>query len=209
MRSPCFEQLAPFADQWLCTDVSASGPVSRTVGDLLTNLGRYDEAEQQFERPTLRVRNGRLVLPGPDRLLVGSMLVRRGWPEDRARAREASRPGLPGRGCARVRHGRTPGGRAARRHRVLSVTCGAVENIAITDDAARTRPPDRIRRTELVGPGGGADRPLAAQGHPVHDPALTLVVEDPEVHGGPVVPEGQCPRLPVVAHHERRVVMWS
>ncbi len=45
---PLLEQLAPFADQWLCTDVSASGPVSRTVGDLLTNLGRYDEAERQF-----------------------------------------------------------------------------------------------------------------------------------------------------------------
>jgi tetratricopeptide (TPR) repeat protein len=45
---PLLDQLAPFADQWLCTDVSASGPVSRTVGDLLTNLGRYDEAEKQF-----------------------------------------------------------------------------------------------------------------------------------------------------------------
>ena len=33
---PLLEQLAPFSDQWLYTDVATSGPVSRSLGDLST-----------------------------------------------------------------------------------------------------------------------------------------------------------------------------
>lgn len=46
--APLFERLVPFADQWLYTDVATSGPISRSVGDLLAVLGCYDEAEVHF-----------------------------------------------------------------------------------------------------------------------------------------------------------------
>ena len=51
---PVLERLTPFANQWLYTDVVTSGPVSRSVGDLLSVLGRYAEAEiaHLLTRPT-------------------------------------------------------------------------------------------------------------------------------------------------------------
>ena len=45
---PLLDQLAPFSDQWLYTDVVTSGPVSRSLGDLSVILGRYDEADRYF-----------------------------------------------------------------------------------------------------------------------------------------------------------------
>jgi hypothetical protein len=45
---PVLDRLAPFADQWLYTDVATSGPVSRSLGDLASVLGRYDEADASF-----------------------------------------------------------------------------------------------------------------------------------------------------------------
>ncbi len=45
---PILERLAPFADQWLYTDVATSGPISRTLGGLATVLGRFGEAESYF-----------------------------------------------------------------------------------------------------------------------------------------------------------------
>src|SRR6516165_5471517 len=47
-----------------------------------------------------------------------------------------------------------------------------------------------------------ADRAVAGQSHPVHDPGVALVVEDAEVHGGPVVPHCERPRAPVVTDDE-------
>ena len=45
---PILERLAPFADQWLYTDVATSGPVARSLGGLATILGRYNEADAYF-----------------------------------------------------------------------------------------------------------------------------------------------------------------
>ena len=118
---PLLDQLAPFSDQWLCTDVSASGPVSRTVGDLLTNLGRYDEAETAVRGgPFFERRGGRLVLPGPDGLLVGPDA---GPARRSGRSRQGLRPAHEGpQRCqlAWVRHRRAPGGCRARTHRPLN-----------------------------------------------------------------------------------------
>ena len=45
---PMLERLAPFADQWLYTDVAAAGPISRSLGGLAAVLGRFDEANDYF-----------------------------------------------------------------------------------------------------------------------------------------------------------------
>ena len=42
------EQLQPFADQWHYSDIAAAGPLARTIGDLATVLGRFDEADACF-----------------------------------------------------------------------------------------------------------------------------------------------------------------
>jgi tetratricopeptide (TPR) repeat protein len=86
---PLIDQLAPFTDQWLCTDVSASGPVSRTVGDLLTNLGRYDEAERQFASAlaSSTKADATFFMTQVDHSW-GRMLVERDAPGDRDRAHE-------------------------------------------------------------------------------------------------------------------------
>ncbi len=86
---PLLEQLAPFADQWLCTDVSASGPVSRTVGDLLTNLGRYGEAEKQFAAAQASSRKAdALFFMAQTDQAWGRMLTQRDAPGDRDRAHD-------------------------------------------------------------------------------------------------------------------------
>ncbi len=84
---PLLNQLAPFADQWLCTDVSASGPVSRTVGDLLTNLGRYDEAEKHFSaaHTSATLADASFFMAQTD-YSWGRMLAQRDAPGDRDRA---------------------------------------------------------------------------------------------------------------------------
>jgi tetratricopeptide (TPR) repeat protein len=84
---PLLDQLAPFADQWLCTDVSASGPVSRTVGDLLTNLGRHDEAEKHFSaaHTSATLADASFFMAQTD-YSWGRMLAQRDAPGDRDRA---------------------------------------------------------------------------------------------------------------------------
>ena len=84
---PLLEQLAPFSDQWLYTDVSTSGPVSRSVGDLLTVLRRYDEAERAFEDAddSCEKADARFFDAQTD-LSWGRMLARRDAPDDRSRA---------------------------------------------------------------------------------------------------------------------------
>jgi tetratricopeptide (TPR) repeat protein len=44
------ERLAPFAEQWLYTDVTTSGPVSHSLGGLAALLGRFDDADAYFAR---------------------------------------------------------------------------------------------------------------------------------------------------------------
>jgi len=85
---PVLEKLAPFVDQWLYTDVATSGPISRSVGDLLTVLGRYDEAEVHFEHSAQSSdRAGARFFSARTDLSWGRMLVERRAPGDSARAR--------------------------------------------------------------------------------------------------------------------------
>jgi DNA-binding SARP family transcriptional activator len=86
---PLLEQLAPFSDQWLCTDVSASGPVSRTVADLLTILGRYEEAERQIaEARASCERTGATFFGTQADLSWGRLMIMRDAHGDRDRGRE-------------------------------------------------------------------------------------------------------------------------
>ncbi len=86
---PLLEQLAPFSDQWLYTDVSTSGPVSRSVGDLLVVLGRYDEAERAFAAAADSCQRAEAAFFGAQTdLSWGRMLARRNAPEDKERARQ-------------------------------------------------------------------------------------------------------------------------
>ncbi len=85
---PMLERLAPFSDQWLYTDVATSGPVSRSVGDLLTVLRRYDEAEAQFAHAAASSeRADAIFFAARTDLSWGRMLVERRAPGDGDRAR--------------------------------------------------------------------------------------------------------------------------
>ncbi len=84
---PLLEQLAPFSDQWLYTDVSTSGPVSRSVGELLVVLGRYDQAERAFEAAAASCQKAEAAFFGAQTdLSWGRMLARRNAPGDKERA---------------------------------------------------------------------------------------------------------------------------
>jgi hypothetical protein len=86
---PVLGQLAPFSDQWLYTDVTTAGPVSRPVGDLLTVLGRYDEAERAFESAHISCEQADAVFfRAQTDLSWGRMLARRQAPGDTTRARD-------------------------------------------------------------------------------------------------------------------------
>ena len=86
---PLLAQLAPFSDQWLCTDISASGPVGRTVADLLTNLDRYDEAEERVAQAHAAcVREKAVFFEAQADLSWGRLLAARDAPGDRDRARD-------------------------------------------------------------------------------------------------------------------------
>jgi DNA-binding SARP family transcriptional activator len=86
---PLLEQLAPFSDQWLYTDVSTAGPVSRSVGDLLVVLGRYDEAERAFEAAHASCQKADAAFFGAQTdLSWGRMLSRRNAPGDGPLARQ-------------------------------------------------------------------------------------------------------------------------
>ena len=86
---PVFEQLAPFANQWLYTDVATSGPVSRSLGGLATVLGRYNEADAYFARSAESSdRAGAKFFAAQTDLLWGRMLAERQAPGDTKKARE-------------------------------------------------------------------------------------------------------------------------
>jgi len=85
---PILEQLAPYSDQWLYTDIATAGPVSRTVGDLLTVLGRYSEAEIQFAHAADSSRRaGARYFAARTDLSWGRMLAERRAPGDSEQAR--------------------------------------------------------------------------------------------------------------------------
>ena len=88
---PLLEHLAPFSDQWLCTDVSASGPLSRTIGDLLTIVGRYDDAEKHFSaaHASATLADASFFMAQTD-YSWGRMLAQRDAPGDRDRAHAPS-----------------------------------------------------------------------------------------------------------------------
>jgi tetratricopeptide (TPR) repeat protein len=86
---PVLERLAPFADQWLYTDVATSGPISRSIGDLLVVLGRFDEAERQFIQSAASSHRAEAkYFIARTELSWGQMLVERRAPGDRNAARE-------------------------------------------------------------------------------------------------------------------------
>jgi class 3 adenylate cyclase/tetratricopeptide (TPR) repeat protein len=86
---PILDQLAPFSDQWLYTDVATSGPVSRSIGDLLVALGRYDEAEPQFARAAASSEKaGARFFSAQTDLSWGRMLVERSERGDSERSHE-------------------------------------------------------------------------------------------------------------------------
>jgi DNA-binding SARP family transcriptional activator len=81
---PILDQLTPFADQWLYTDVAVSGPVGRSVGDLLVLLGRHDEAEDHFARAAVSTeRADAWFFRAQTDLSWGRMCAARGDPGDR------------------------------------------------------------------------------------------------------------------------------
>ncbi len=85
---PVLDRLAPFADQWLYTDVATSGPISRTVGDLLTVVGRHEEAEAQFAHSAASSeRAGAKFFAARTDLSWGRLLVERRGSGDGERAR--------------------------------------------------------------------------------------------------------------------------
>jgi hypothetical protein len=48
LRVPLFDQLAPWANQWCTTGITAQGPISHYVGGLAAVLGHHDEADIYF-----------------------------------------------------------------------------------------------------------------------------------------------------------------
>jgi class 3 adenylate cyclase len=85
---PLFDQLAPWADQWCTTGVTAQGPIGHYVGGLATVLGRFDEADAYFAQAASMSTRARAKFFGARTdLLWGRMLVARGNPDDAARAR--------------------------------------------------------------------------------------------------------------------------
>jgi len=86
---PLLDQLAPFSDQWLYTDVVTSGPVSRSLGDLSAILGRYDEAGTYFAHSAASSEQaGAKFFAARTDLSWGRMLAERQAPADVDKARE-------------------------------------------------------------------------------------------------------------------------
>ena len=85
---PLFDQLAPWADQWCTTGVTAQGPIGHYVGGLATVLGRFDEADAYFAQAASMSTRARAKFFGARTdLLWGRMLVARGNSDDAGRAR--------------------------------------------------------------------------------------------------------------------------
>ena len=86
---PIYERLAPFADQWLYTDVATSGPVSRSLGGLATILGRYEEADTHFAHSAASSEQAHATFfAAQTDLLWGKMLLKRRSPVDHKKARD-------------------------------------------------------------------------------------------------------------------------
>ena len=85
---PLLNILAPYAEQWHYSDVSAAGPVSRTLGGLATLLGRFDEADRYLEMAarSSKVAGSTFFTAWTD-LYWGRMLVARDAPGDAIEAR--------------------------------------------------------------------------------------------------------------------------
>jgi len=82
---PLFEQLAPWADQWCTTGITAQGPIGHYVGGLATVLGRFDEADTYFAQAASMSTRARAKFFGARTdLLWGRMLIARGGPGDAA-----------------------------------------------------------------------------------------------------------------------------
>jgi class 3 adenylate cyclase len=87
--SALLEQLRPYDGQWHYSDIAAAGPLSRSLGNLATVLGRYDEAEDYFARAWAASQAARAwFFAARTALSWGTMLTRRGNEGDAELARE-------------------------------------------------------------------------------------------------------------------------
>jgi ATP/maltotriose-dependent transcriptional regulator MalT len=86
---PIFDLLAPWADQFSTTGITAEGPVSLVLGGLATVLGRYDDADAYFaQAAAFNDRANAKFFAANTNLAWGEMLAERNAPGDTARARE-------------------------------------------------------------------------------------------------------------------------
>ena len=83
------EQLRPYDDQWHYSDIAAAGPLSRSLGSLAAVLGRYDEAQDYFERAWAASQGAQAwFFAARTALSWGTMLTRRGRESDAGLAQE-------------------------------------------------------------------------------------------------------------------------
>jgi class 3 adenylate cyclase/tetratricopeptide (TPR) repeat protein len=86
---PLFDQLAPWADQFSSTGLTAEGPVSLVLGGLATVLNRYDEADTYFSQAAAFTdRIGAKFFAARTNLSWGKMLAERHAPGDTEKARD-------------------------------------------------------------------------------------------------------------------------
>jgi ATP/maltotriose-dependent transcriptional regulator MalT len=86
---PLFDRLAPWAEQFSTTGVTADGPVSYYLGDLATVLGRFDEADAYFmQAAAFNDRVDAKFFAASTNLAWGEMLAERGAPGDAEQSRE-------------------------------------------------------------------------------------------------------------------------
>jgi class 3 adenylate cyclase/biotin operon repressor len=85
---PLFDQLAPWANQWCTTGITAQGPISHYVGGLAAVLGRLDEADAYFAQASSMSTRARARFFGARTdLQWGKMLAERRGPGDAERSR--------------------------------------------------------------------------------------------------------------------------
>jgi hypothetical protein len=86
---PLFDRLAPWADQFSTTGITAEGPVSTYLGGLATVLGRYDEADAYFvQAAAFNERASARFFAASTNLLWGKLLAERLGPGDTERAHD-------------------------------------------------------------------------------------------------------------------------
>ena len=66
-----FDQLEPFAAQWHYSDISTTGPLSRTLGGLAAVLGRYEEAQTFLPTPPSRADELMQISLPPEPISIG------------------------------------------------------------------------------------------------------------------------------------------